>query len=361
MIKIRFTLLGLCILLLMTLNSWAQTGTVNSNPAVTAAILSPTTPLPGIGSPFSMTFTIGTNGGTTYTQTLDGTTAAKRMGFSVCLGKATWDAADALSAVSGSILTKFDITLNNSTGCYDGRQKLNTPLAGTELLNFVVAAKVTELSSTSASIGASCNVARAASSLGPTVDDFLSVYTTTAAPQPVSLLNFTAQAEANRTVLLKWATSWEKANKGYVIERSKDLKSFESIGEVTDVAGTSNSISSYKFVDQNPFRGTSYYRLRQVDLDGSVHTYDAESVVIDGRYSVYPNPVANHNFTLELDEPTTAVLHLYSPTGSELGVMKSEPTELSTKVTPSTKLASGVYVLTVEERGVTRKHRLVVQ
>ena len=130
---------------------------------------------------------------------------------------------------------------------------------------------------------------------------------------------------------------------------------------MTDVAGTSNSISSYRFEDKNPYRGTSYYRLRQVDLDGGSQTFPAKSVVIDGRYGVYPNPIASNGFTLELDEPSSAILHLYNASGSEVGFSKSPVNEVSTKLAPASKLTSGVYVLTVEERGVTRKHRLVVQ
>ena len=115
-------------------------------------------------------------------------------------------------------------------------------------------------------------------------------------------------------------------------------------------------------MDNAPYRGTSYYRLRQEDVDGSSQVFKAEPVVIEGRYGVYPNPVVSQQgFTLELDEPASAVLHLYSASGSELGVGKSDSGESSTKVLPSSKLTSGVYILTVEERGTTRKHRLVVQ
>ena len=359
MIKIRFTLLVIC-MLLITQKSRGQSGTIQANPAVTNAIIAPTGPLAGVGSNFSITFTIGTNGGL---EGIDGSKIARRMGFSICLGKATWATGDALTSISGDLLAKFDVAvIPEIPQCIQGKQKAGVALAATELHDLTISATVTELSSTSGigGIGASCNIARAAASTGTLSDDFLSVYTSTVTAQPVSLLRFTAQAEPDRTVLLNWATSWEKANKGYIVERSKDLTSFERVGEVTDVAGTSNSLSSYRFVDRNPYRGTSYYRLRQVDLDGSSHTFDAESVVIDGRYGVYPNPVVNHNFTLDLDEPTTAVLHLYNAMGSELAIMKSEFTELSTKITPAAKLVSGVYILTVDERNTTRKHRLLV-
>ncbi|WP_461100892.1 T9SS type A sorting domain-containing protein, partial [Spirosoma koreense] len=108
-------------------------------------------------------------------------------------------------------------------------------------------------------------------------------------------------------------------------------------------------------------RGTSYYRLRQVDQDGRSETFRSASVVIDARYGVYPNPVSSAGFTLEQDEPNASVLHLYNASGVEMSINKSALSEASTQVKPLTKLASGVYILTVEERGTVRKHRLVVQ
>ncbi|WP_420149622.1 T9SS type A sorting domain-containing protein, partial [Spirosoma sp.] len=291
----------------------------------------------------------------------------ERMGFVIQLQQcAPNPASDPLSAVSGTILNSFDITYNSSLNRYEGIQKEGVSLgfATVRRLNIAATATQPSASTTVNTIGAYCVIfPNSNAEPQPEDDDFSEIltHTKTTSPLPVGLVSFSAEAQSNRTVLVKWVTSWEKANKGYIIERSKDLKNFEDIGRVTDVAGTTNSKSSYQFEDPNPYRGTSYYRLRQLDLSGGSETFKAESVVIDGRYGVYPNPVASHNFTLELDEPTTAVLHFYSASGSEISVSKSEPTELSTKVTPSAKLTSGVYVLTVEERGTTRKHRLVVQ
>lgn len=178
---------------------------------------------------------------------------------------------------------------------------------------------------------------------------------------PVSLVSFTAQAQADRSVLVQWKTSWEHSNKLYIIERSKDLKSFEGVGEVTDVAGTSNSINTYKFVDKAPYRGTSYYRLVQLDVDGSRHTYKAEAVAIDGMYGVYPNPVTSAGFTLTLDEPATAKLQLFNASGRSIDFSQSAVGSGSVKVVPGSHLSSGIYVLMVEERGTNRTYRLVVQ
>lgn len=361
MIKIKFTLLWV-FTVLVSLTSFGQSG---ADPAVTSRNLEPA-PVANVGSPFNMTFVIGNNG----TVPISGVGAADQMQWSICLGKCAPNNADPLAALSGPLLNYFNVTFTPpgdalQGGCFEARQKSGVAIPPVEVFPVIISAVVTKASQTTTTndIGASCNIApNPTANPQPTDNDFASIYThTTTLAMPVALVDFTAQAQENRTVLVNWKTSWEKANKGYVVERSKDLKSFEAIGEVNDVAGTSNSISSYRFVDNAPYRGTSYYRLRQIDLDGTSHTFDAKSVVIDGKYGVYPNPVVGQQFTLELDEPTQAVLHLYNASGSELGISKLDFTDVSTKVSPASKLSSGVYILTVEERGTTRKHRLVVQ
>ncbi|WP_170139385.1 T9SS type A sorting domain-containing protein [Larkinella arboricola] len=190
------------------------------------------------------------------------------------------------------------------------------------------------------------------------IDD---VFVTGNAVLPVTLVDFSALAQQDRTVLVKWTTSWERANKGYVVERSQDLKSFEVAGEVNDVAGSSNGINTYRFVDKSPYRGTSYYRLKQVDADGRTEIFRAQSVVIDGQYGVYPNPVVSQQFTLQLDEPADAVLHLYNTSGIEVPVSKSNFTQQSATISPLRKLSSGVYILHIQERGQTRRHRIIFE
>ncbi len=331
------------------------------DPAVISRDISPA-PIPGgVGAPFSMTFTIGNLGNSPIT----GADAANQMGFGICLRNSVpaSGTASAAASLSGEILQYFDVTFTGT--CFEGVQKPGVAVPPISFFDLTIQAVVTVASSSTAinEIGAFINIAPNATAVGqPTDNDFAAIYThTSVTAMPVSLVSFTAQAETDRTVLLSWSTSWEKANGGYVIERSKDLKRFEVVGEVTDVAGSSTSLNTYRYVDKSPYRGQSYYRLVQLDTDGSRHSYKAEPVVIDGRYGVYPNPVVGSAFTLELDEPASAVLHLYDASGREIALSKSELSELSTRVSPSMRLSSGVYVLTVEERGGLRRHRLVVQ
>ncbi|WP_461091564.1 T9SS type A sorting domain-containing protein [Spirosoma gilvum] len=181
--------------------------------------------------------------------------------------------------------------------------------------------------------------------------------------QPVGLVSFTAKAQEDQTVALAWTTSWEANNKGFLIERSKDLKHFETVGEVTEIGSSSESLKNYHLTDYTPFRGTSYYRLTQMDLDGKSTVLKVESVVLrEGAYGVFPNPVvASQQFRVSLDEPETAVLNLYGADGNSVSVQKSEVQGSNLLLKANGQLTTGVYVLTVEERGQLRKHRIVIQ
>ena len=187
--------------------------------------------------------------------------------------------------------------------------------------------------------------------------------TNVALPLPVTLVSFTAKAQKNQTVDLAWTTSLETNNKGFIIERSKDLKQFERVGEVSEIAANSNALKNYQLNDANAYSGTSYYRLTQTDLSGKATVYPAVSVVIrEESYGVFPNPVlSDGRFTLRLDEPETALLNFYSLDGRLLTLQKTGIQSGNLLLKTTSKLSSGVYILTVAERGQIRQHRLIIE
>jgi hypothetical protein len=84
---------------------------------------------------------------------------------------------------------------------------------------------------------------------------------------PVELLHFIARSY-DAAVELQWQTASEDQNDYFVVERSSDGGTFESLGKV-DGAGTTALGASYEFVDEQPLPALAYYRLKQVDEDGS--------------------------------------------------------------------------------------------
>jgi endonuclease/exonuclease/phosphatase family metal-dependent hydrolase len=93
---------------------------------------------------------------------------------------------------------------------------------------------------------------------------------------PVELLFFDAYPE-NRAVILNWETASEANNDYYNIERSSDGITFNSITRVIG-AGNSSDHNQYRFIDEKPLGGLSYYRLKQVDYNGIFSYSKIESV-----------------------------------------------------------------------------------
>ncbi|HET7117907.1 MAG TPA: T9SS type A sorting domain-containing protein, partial [Hanamia sp.] len=113
---------------------------------------------------------------------------------------------------------------------------------------------------------------------------------------PVTLINFTAQLQGN-TALLQWETAQELNNDHFDVERSTDGRSFVNIGKVAG-SGTTSLPHNYRFMDDSPVPdATNYYRLEQVDDDGSYTYSKIESVTFTGNNlpaAIYPNPAHNY-------------------------------------------------------------------
>lgn len=107
---------------------------------------------------------------------------------------------------------------------------------------------------------------------------------------PVNLLGLTGQ-KINEVVVLKWATASEINNEKFVIERSSDLIDWEAIGEVLG-EGNADFISEYNFTDHEALQGTNYYRLQQIDIDGTAVYTNAVVIQLgeDNTVSITPNP-----------------------------------------------------------------------
>jgi hypothetical protein len=91
--------------------------------------------------------------------------------------------------------------------------------------------------------------------------------TTYSVPLPIVLMDFNCFKHGTY-VELNWHTASEINNSHFDIERSEDGYTFEDIGTVKGYAN-SQTIKPYTFIDQNPLKNISYYRLKQVDFDGA--------------------------------------------------------------------------------------------
>lgn len=119
--------------------------------------------------------------------------------------------------------------------------------------------------------------------------------TITATILPIDLFYFRAALQKDE-VVLQWGVASELDNDYMAIERSFDAEDFEEIGRIKG-RGTSREATEYELIDKNPRPGVNYYRLRQVDFDGTTTLYDVVSVIVEAdaalQVRVYPNPTAD--------------------------------------------------------------------
>jgi hypothetical protein len=120
---------------------------------------------------------------------------------------------------------------------------------------------------------------------------------------PVQLSSFTATRTTNGGVVLNWSTATETNNLGYFVERRRNSEQRFLLLPWSFVPGHGTTLEPhyYSFTDSSAPAGNLYYRLRQVDLDGTVHySEQVEVSAVTGieenqphgfeLYQNYPNP-----------------------------------------------------------------------
>lgn len=139
------------------------------------------------------------------------------------------------------------------------------------------------------------------------------------APLAVKLIRFYVVPAADE-VMLHWITGMEANNHFFAIERSADGRRFMEIGQVPGY-GTTSQEQQYQFNDLRPLSGKSWYRLRQVDIDGNVSYTPVlminRDVNIQQPVRLYPNPVNGNSVYLNFnsDKAGEQIYMLYNQSG----------------------------------------------
>lgn len=183
---------------------------------------------------------------------------------------------------------------------------------------------------------------------------------------PIELIKFEAILQDNSIVELNWATASEINNEFFTIEKSKDGVNFEKV-LIVDGSENSTSMINYSAVDINAYKGISYYRLKQTDLDG---TYNYSYIVSVENMSygfavlkVFPNP-SSGECTVNLDniaDPSNAkiTIKMIDANGKELKYNTSSLNENgSLKIND---LEPGIYIVNAITDNENFTQKLVVK
>ena len=135
---------------------------------------------------------------------------------------------------------------------------------------------------------------------------------------PVNLTSFNGSRKGN-LVELTWETSSEENNDYFIIEKSNDGRNFEKL-EVIEGNGNSTIALDYSCLDKEPFIGVNYYRLTQVDYDGTYEVFD-KIVAVDyfgkQKITIQPNPTRGDNIQLiyQIEREGSLAIAIYNAAG----------------------------------------------
>jgi hypothetical protein len=187
-------------------------------------------------------------------------------------------------------------------------------------------------------------------------------------PLPIELLEFNAVATGD-AVTLDWATASEKNNDYFIVERTTDAVSYTTVGTV-QAAGNSASLLHYSTIDSNPLQGTSYYRLKQVDFDGSnsvskivpVHFIKDQK---EFAFLLYPNPAAGKTNLSFYNAPKgqTIDITVYDISGKTIYTTATtlDKSEDTFSIDLSRTLPAGMYMVVIRSDNQTYRQKLFVQ
>ncbi|MBK9284460.1 MAG: T9SS type A sorting domain-containing protein [Sphingobacteriaceae bacterium] len=193
----------------------------------------------------------------------------------------------------------------------------------------------------------------------------------TQSPLPITLLNFNAK-NITEGALINWSTAQEKNSSHFELEKSENGIDFVNLAKINSKAfnGNSSAQIDYEFIDLNQTSDVNYYRLKQVDFDGTYSFSQIVSLLKQKEknaitFSIYPNP--NHGefkvdiHGIENNHRVNLFLHdlqgklIYS---NSFLIQKANSGHFN--IIPENKLENGIYLCTLKVEEISFQIKVVV-
>ena len=214
-------------------------------------------------------------------------------------------------------------------------------------------------------------------SASPFIASSLRIDVTPVHPLPIQLSSFTVTIEGSSIARLSWRTVSELNNYGFEVQKSDTTQQrYQSIPNVFIPGhGTTNEPQHYSYVDSTVIPGTWYYRLKQIDFDGTVHYSDGirantltgvRPMEIPGAFSLlqnYPNPW-NPSTTIRYGLPHASfvTLSVYNTVGQQVARLVNEQQQSGYHEATfrGEGLASGVYFYRIQAGDFVASRKLLL-
>jgi hypothetical protein len=147
-----------------------------------------------------------------------------------------------------------------------------------------------------------------------------------------------------------------------VLERSRNAVDYKTIAKI-EAAGESNTVKRYSFTDESALFGTNYYRLSQIDKDGTTQVFRPQAVIIDDAslpFGVFANPVFQNIFNVKVEDADEANFVMNDLNGRPISLKISKLTQTIVEITPNENLPLGMYILQVQTLGSLKMHKVMI-
>ena len=166
---------------------------------------------------------------------------------------------------------------------------------------------------------------------------------------PLTWLDVNAQKDGN-TVKLDWSTTSEANTLDFAIQHSTNGSNWRTIGNLPASGNSTASTNQYHFTHLNPVKGMNYYRIQHTEYSSKtiysktmpVSFANGESLI-----NVYPNPVSNGKFSVQL--PGESLVRIFNASGT---VVYQHQLPAGVSQVDTRNLAAGAYWLNCNNESI---------
>ncbi len=186
---------------------------------------------------------------------------------------------------------------------------------------------------------------------------------------PIKLNDFRVEPYTNGQAKIIWITDFEESTSHYFIQRMSPEKSenFETLGKVMAAENSKVQIS-YEFIDNQPQLGDNYYRLVQVDADGTETIFEPVNFKFSqpgSLFVLYPNPVINDDYIELYDNSEDEIALIQFKVISAEGIDVSHKWKIEKQTDRKFRLyfsdlENGIYTIQLFSSNGTSFHKVVI-
>lgn len=183
----------------------------------------------------------------------------------------------------------------------------------------------------------------------------------------VEMTSFAGSVNNLGQVVLNWQTASELNNHMFEIERRTETSEFRTVGFV-EGHGTTTQQNNYSYVDKTAEQGVNYYRLKQVDFNGTYSYSDIVEIEVVGPLTFelaqnYPNPFnPSTNIKYSVPESGNIRLSVYNLVGEEVAVLVNGFSQAGFyEVTfDASNLSTGVYLYKLQSANSVQTKKMML-